>query len=80
MSNPHAAVYEFLRDREVALRSLDRVQIVSYMTKYGIAVPASDETFWAGVHKARHALSCFSDAERLASQKWLSDHGYRLLR
>lgn len=66
----------FRRDREEALRSLDGPTIRAYARRWGAELPAEDGViFWGAVHKARTALSCFTEAERAESRRWLAAHG-----
>lgn len=69
---------KFCQDRNDALRSLDKDQIFAYMKKYRVDwFPSNEEVFWAGIHKARIAISSFSEEEKEISKKWLDEHGYR---
>lgn len=67
----------FIRERDAALRSLDKKKITAYMDKYGIDWrPLNELVFWAGVHKARLSSKGFTAAEKRASVEWLVDHGF----
>lgn len=68
----------FCRDRDEALRSLDKDRIYAYMKKYEVEwFPSTEEVFWAGIHKARISLNSFSEEEKEFSRNWLSKHGYQ---
>jgi hypothetical protein len=65
----------FVRERDTALRSLDREQILAYLRRYNLAMPTDEWVFWAGVHKAILCLSTATREERQRSLRWLFDHG-----
>lgn len=65
----------FIRERDEALLSLDREKIEAYMRKYECPIARNDELFWAGVHKARTAISTFPEDERKKSREWLAERG-----
>lgn len=68
---------EFIRDRDRALRSLDKKQILAYMKKYGLKwQPGNDIVFWAAIHKARLSINTFTDEEKAFSVRWLIEHGF----
>ena len=46
-------IREFVHERDAALRSLDRRQLLAYFQKYQIPVPENEMIFWASVHRAR---------------------------
>ena len=67
----------FVRERDAALRSLDKKKLIAYMDKYGIDwKPMNDLVFWAAVHKARLSAKGFTAAEKKVSVDWLVDHGF----
>ncbi len=66
----------FLKDRKKALLSLDRNEIIKYCNKYKIEIPLYDESFWAGIHKARVAALDLPEGERDKSRLWLDNNGY----
>ena len=63
----------FVRERDEALLSLDRKKIEAYMRKYDCPIPTQDTLIWATVHKARSAITSFSDDERQKSVDWLTE-------
>ncbi len=68
----------FVRERDEALRSLDRERIEAYMEKYHANFrPSSDLVFWAAVHKARLGITGFTPQEKAFSSDWLEKHGFR---
>jgi hypothetical protein len=69
-------IEEVVMDRNAALRGLDKEMIRAYSEKYRIPVPDNETDFWAGVHKARLHITCFTDAEKQVSRNWLKEHGY----
>lgn len=73
MTNPDLDA--FIRERNEALLSLDREKIEAHMRKYECPIPADDEMFWAGIHKARTAVKTFPEDERKKSRDWLADRG-----
>jgi len=69
---------KFVKERNDALLSLDKKQILDYMKKYSIKkIPSEDIVFWAGVHKARIEVTDFSEDVKNQSRKWLSDNGFK---
>lgn len=90
-STPAAEPFDratYIADREAALRSLDKLTLLAYYRKYGEhkiaerweqAAPDSriDRTTWAGIHKARLTLDCFTEAEKNLSRMWLWNHGFK---
>lgn len=68
----------FVRERDAALRSLDKKKLTAYMDKYGIDwKPMNDLVFWAAVHKARLSVRSFTAEEKRVSAKWLEEHYFR---
>ncbi len=63
----------FIRERNEALLSLDAEKIKTYMRKYDCPIPTQETLFWASVHKARTAVTTFSDEERQKSVDWLTE-------
>lgn len=70
-------IEQFKKDRDGALRSLNKQQIIAYCRKYGAHYPENDLVFWAAVHKARIAIKNFSETEKAVSRKWLLRHGFK---
>jgi hypothetical protein len=75
---------QFLADREAALRSLDKPTILAYFRRWGETAmadraerAADDTTFWAGIHRARLSLACFTEDEQRISREWLVAHGFQ---
>lgn len=67
----------FIRERDAALRSLDKKKITAYLDKYGIDwKPMNDLVFWAAVYKARLSIRDFTAAEKNVSVEWLVGHGF----
>ena len=71
---------KFTEERNNALLSLDKEQIVKFMKKYNIPVPYNDLIFWGGVHKAILQIDGITKAQREYSEKWLLDNGYKVER
>lgn len=67
---------DFVKERDEALRSLDKTKIEAYMKKYQVYRPADDEVFWAGIHKARLMATSMTEEEKEVSRQWLRDHGF----
>lgn len=68
---------KFVRERDAALRSLDKKKITAYMDKYGIDwKPMNELVFWAAVHKARMSARGFTPQEKKISAQWLTEHGF----
>lgn len=68
---------QFKKDRDEALRSLNKQQIIAYCRKYGAHYSENELVFWASVHKARLAIKSFSESEKRISRKWLLEHGFK---
>ena len=68
---------DFLRERNEALLSLDRKKIDIYAKKYEVSMPKNETAYWAGIHKARLAVTEFSDDVKEVSKKWLIEHGLK---
>lgn len=72
---PTSEVMEaFLNDRNEALLSLDIDKINAYLRKYGSPELSNDEVGWRAIHKARTAITAFSESERQKSRDWLAEH------
>jgi hypothetical protein len=67
---------QFYKDRDEAMLSLDKDKILVYSNKYGAHVPKDERVFWAGVHKARLALSCVDGEGKILSRNWLAENGF----
>jgi hypothetical protein len=67
---------QFFKDRDEALLSLDKDKILAYSIKYGAYIPKDERVFWAGVHKARLALSCVDAEGKILSRNWLVEKGW----
>ena len=70
---------EFIRERDILLRSLDTSKFVEFLARWGSPDPfpnALDETRLAGMHKARLYIKSFSDEEKQASRDWLNKNKY----
>lgn len=67
---------EYKKERNDALRSLDREQITRFLEKYGKIIPDNDLLFWAGVHKTRLKIEEMSENEKEASRNWLRKNGF----
>lgn len=71
---------KFVKERDAALRSLDRKKIEAYMKKYGVSFnPSSEKVFWGAIHKARCECTSFTDEEKRVSGQWLLDNGFKVM-
>lgn len=70
------AIKRFTKDRNRALLSLDKTQILAFMEKYHIPAPSSEIVFWAGVHKGIVNMRAASEEQRHRSYAWLIEHGF----
>lgn len=68
-------VRAFRKQRNAALRSLDRKKILAFAKRWGTKLPSSDRAFWLGVHKARVSCEDLTHEERKISLDWLREHG-----
>lgn len=69
----------FVRERDAALRSLDKKKLTAYMDKYGVDWrPMNELVFWAAVHKARLSIRSFTAEEKRVSAKWLEEHHFQV--
>ena len=71
-------IREFVHERDAALRSLDRRQLLAYFQKYQIPVPENEMIFWASVHRARLGIRHITQKEQEDSALWLMKHGFSL--
>ena len=68
---------KFIKERDEALLSLDKLKIMSYMKNYGVQFNPSNKTvFWAGVHKAILGIRSSTPEQRAKSADWLVSHGF----
>lgn len=74
MTDPEIA--EFVRERDEALLSLDLDVIKAYCRKWGAPEMKDDLVHWAGIHKARTAVTNFPADEKQKSKDWLAIHGF----
>lgn len=72
-------ITQLVEDRRSALLSMEKGKILAYAKKYGVSMPADDETFWIVVHKARTGDLSLPDEERQKSRDWLKERGYKSL-
>ena len=71
---------QFLADRDAALLSMDKEQLIAYGNKWGVnwkLVPGKEEWFWVSVHMARTGATSLPRAERIKSKEWLTARGLR---
>jgi len=68
---------DFIRERNEALLSLDRNKIEAYLKKYKESIPKNENVFWAAIHKARLAVTDFSEDVKEVSREWLTEHGFK---
>lgn len=65
-------------ERNAALVSMDRAQIVAYAAKWGVDgtnMPTEEDEFWSAVHMARTGVSSLTMADRRMSKLFLQDRG-----
>ncbi len=69
----------FMRDRDLALKSLNKQKIMDYAKQYNVMLPLDQKTFWAAVHKARIAImgGVITEEDKQVSREWLRSNGYR---
>lgn len=67
---------DFLKWRDEALLSMNKLKIRRFMQRFGIPIPKEDEVFWLAVHKLREATLEFPEDVRRESRLWLRQHGY----
>lgn len=78
MRKDKIAIKAFVRERDAALRSLDKTKLTAYMDKYGVDWrPMNETVFWAAVHKARLSARSFTAEEKMVSAKWLAEHRFK---
>lgn len=68
---------DFVKERNEALRSLDKAKIIAYSKKYDVPVPADERTMWAGIHKARLMVTSMTEEEKQISRDWLKENGFQ---
>lgn len=65
----------FVKERNVALFSLDEKKIRAYMRKYDIEPEGNELIFWASVYKGICNITS-APADKVAiAMKWLTEHG-----
>lgn len=69
---------QFVRERDEALRSLDKEKIIAYCKKYNMNIPQDEKLLFAGVHKARLGIKNITLEEQMESAIWLLENGFRL--
>lgn len=68
----------FVADRNEALLSLSEDKIKSFIRKYLLPMPHSDDAFWLGVHIARCQIQGLPLEARIESYEWLSRRGHKV--
>lgn len=71
---------EFVADRDAALLSMDKAQLIAYGNKWGVnwkLVPGKKEWFWVSVHMARTGAKTLPMEARIESKRWLTERGLR---
>ena len=73
-------VERFVKERNEALFSLDRVQIEKYLKKYGESefVNTPDSIFWAGVYKAICEIKDAPLELKEKASKWLIENNFKI--
>lgn len=69
---------EYVKKRNMALIKMDKDELISLFNKNGIPVPEDDETFWAGIHKARMQVISMPKYCKKESKKWLMERGFSI--
>ena len=67
---------ELLKERDIALLSMDEAIIRAYAAKCGFSLPSHPTSFWAAVHKARSGLMTLPREARVLSHNWLLEQGF----
>ena len=72
------AARAFCKDRDAALRSLDRDRLDGFLRKWNQPRPREwiGDAWLASMHKARLQIEVFIEAEKAVSRTWLAHHGY----
>lgn len=67
-------------ERDLALLSLDKNRIITYLRKYNIPhnENLSEEEFWAGVHYSILGLRSANEKQKNISKNWLLIHNYSI--
>lgn len=66
------------QERDRAMTSMDREQILAYASKYGVDMsnlPLTDEHFWAAVHICISGVESLPMPMRKVSKRWLIERG-----
>lgn len=70
---------QFNSDRDEALLSLDKQNILAFQRKYNIGFkPSNEQVFWAAVHKAILTLNAATKEQKMQSSEWLKTNGFSL--
>lgn len=67
---------EYVERRNKALITLDKEQLTSLFKIAGVPIPEDEETFWAGIHKARIQVESMPSLLKTESKKWLEERGF----
>lgn len=66
----------FIEERDKALLSLDKQQIISFCEKYHVPIPKNELSFWGGIYKSIFLISSASYEQKEYSRQWLLQHGF----
>jgi hypothetical protein len=68
----------FCKDRDAALRALDRDKLDRFLRKWNQPRPHEwiGDAWLASMHKARLQIYTFTEAEKAVSRTWLAQHDY----
>lgn len=67
---------QFVKDRNAAFLSKDKVKILEHCRKYNVPIPRSEDSFWIMVHKVIVHLENIDPEQRAESVEWLESRGY----
>ena len=75
-------INEFVADRNEALLSMDKSKIIDFSVKWNVGlhfVASNDDLFWHSVHVARTGIENFPADEKLKSEEWLYERGFKTM-
>lgn len=66
----------FVKDRDEALLSLDKKQILAFYKKYGLPYSKRDKVFWATVYKCIYHINDSTEKQKAEAEAWLIENGF----
>ena len=68
-------LYQYNKERDKAVKSLDVEKFKKFCKKWGNPVPPTDEIIEIVMRKMMYHINSFSPEEKESAKKWLEEHG-----